>query len=306
MAGLLLLLVGCAFQRIVWSPDGRQAAVLAGDGLHLCDGEGNITDLLLTNVTTVAWFKDSRRLAIAWSESVTNWNGLSSRLNPQALETLRRDAAQLLAALQAGDPKTVLESAKREAGDNLFAARLLCLRDEHGDAALKFLKGAPQLKDLKADVSLLAVAVTDPDRIELGKPLAAELEIHDIRVSPNSTAIAFTASSGKAAHLSVVEVSGREPAKLVATPAARFPDWAPDGRSLVYITTADTNAGSGDVLLAVLSRRQVLGEDGRVELPAGAGGTCGVVIQRRHQGPVPERRANPVCVRGMAIASDHE
>ena len=35
-------LLGCVPERVVWSPDGTQAVVVGGDGLHLCDAAGKI------------------------------------------------------------------------------------------------------------------------------------------------------------------------------------------------------------------------------------------------------------------------
>jgi dipeptidyl aminopeptidase/acylaminoacyl peptidase len=261
VSGLLLVLAGCVTQRIVWSPDGKQAAVLTSEGLYLCDADGKISGLLLPDVSTVSWFKDSRRLAIARSQSCTNWHCVAAALNPQSQQDIRRGAAELLAKLQKGNRDQVLEAESRSE-EKQFFARLLYLRDEGGDAALKLLEGAKELKDLKVDVSTLAVAQVSNGVLDVGPVLAAEIGgVVDIRISPNGAAVAYTAENG----LSVVALGGGEPARLVAGMAAAYPDWSPDGNSLVYITTATTNS-TDDIKLGVLTRRRVLNERGQVEI----------------------------------------
>lgn len=270
---LFLVLAGCVTQRIVWSPDGKQAAVLTDEGLYLCDADGEISGLLLPDVTTVAWFKDSRRLAVDRSLSCTNWHGLAAVLNPQSQESIRRAATELLAKLRKGNRDEVLE-AEHRSEEKPFFARLLYLRDEGGDAAHKLLEGAKELKDLKVDVSTLAVAQVSNGVLDVGPILAAEIGgIVEIRISPNGAAIAYTAEDG----LSVVTIGGGEPARLVAGMAAAYPDWSPDGNSLVYITTATTNS-TDDIKLGVLTRRCVLNERGQVEIQSAKDDLAGLLF----------------------------
>lgn len=273
---LFLVLAGCVTQRIVWSPDGKQAAVLTDEGLYLCDADGTISGLLLPDVVTVAWFKDSRRLAVDRSQSCTNWHGLAAVLNPQSQENIRRAATELLAKLQKGNRDQVLE-AEHRSEEKPFFARLLYLRDEGGDAALKLLEGAKELKDLKVDVSTLAVAQVSNGVLDVGPILTAEIgAIVEIRISPNSAALAYTAEDG----LSVVAVGGGEPPRLVAGMAADYPDWSPDGNSLVYITTTTTNS-TDDIKLGVLTRRRVLNERGQVEIQSAKDDLAGLLFNEQ-------------------------
>jgi hypothetical protein len=217
--------------------------------------------LLLPQVSAVAWFKDSRRLAVDREQTCTNWQGLAAVLSPRARENVKRDATELLAKLQRGNRDEVLE-AQHGSDEAPLSARLLYLRDEGGDAALKLLEGAKQFKDLKVNVSTLAVAQVNNGTLDVGPALVSEIGgILGIRISPNSSAIAYTTKGG----LSVVAAGGGEPGRLVAETAAAYPDWSPDGNSLVYITTANTNAAD-DIRLGVLARRRVLNESGQVEI----------------------------------------
>jgi Tol biopolymer transport system component len=49
-------------------------------------------------------------------------------------------------------------------------------------------------------------------------------------------------------------------------PVAVSPDWSPDGHSLVYITTANTNSAESDLTLGVLARRRIVNEAGQLEI----------------------------------------
>src|SRR4051812_41067922 len=103
----LLALAGCvATQRIVWSPDGKHAAVIGGEGeLYLSDSAGNLTGVLLSNVFSAAWFHDSERLALAHVQTCTNWNGLAALLPVDTRERIRAEAVGLLAQLKAEGTK---------------------------------------------------------------------------------------------------------------------------------------------------------------------------------------------------------
>ena len=65
LALVLLLLGGCLEKHLVWSPDGKRAAVVAKDGLHFCDPDGKLTSLLLPGVYEIAWTSDSQQLVVA-------------------------------------------------------------------------------------------------------------------------------------------------------------------------------------------------------------------------------------------------
>ena len=175
VAAALLVLAGCVTQRVVWSPDGKQAAVLSEDGLYLCDAEGTISGLLLPDVTAVAWFQDSRRLAVDPSVTCTNWQGLAVVLSPQGRENIKSTANELLARLQPGNRDQVLEA---ESGSDKSCFSLVsCICAMKGaPPTLKLLEGAKQFKDLKVEVSTLSVAQVTNGALELGQSLFPKSE----------------------------------------------------------------------------------------------------------------------------------
>ena len=271
LAGALVALAGCYTQQhIVWSPDGRSAAVITSDGLCLCDTQGNLSGLLRSNVTTVAWFSDSRRLAIGGSEPCTRWDQLASALPRETQENLRRGAGQLLEKLKKADAAEVLTN-EMSRSEVLLKARLLCLRDAYGDDATKALTHLPDqdlVKNLKVEVGTLTVARVVEGRLETGPVLAAQLgPVTDIRLSPDNTHIAYTILEDGPAQLWVVSASGDQPAQMVSGYATLYADWSPDGKSLMYIALANTNSTGDDALkLASLTRQRVVDEQGCLQV----------------------------------------
>ena len=263
LTAVLLVLAGCVTQRIIWSPDGKQAAVIAADGLYLCDAQGNLSGLLAPGAIRAAWFKDSRRIAFVRLDQCTNWNGLAAILKPQTLESIRRDATGLMAKLRSGAAKEVLESEKKELGKDVLAARMMCLRDQTQEPLLLPMRTEQEWKELEVDVSTLVVATAGEGTLQAGPGIDTEIgSIEELRVSPNGVGIAFTVSAENGARLLVC---GSEPGatpQLITSRGAGYPDWTADGNSLVYVAAANTNC-SDDVLLAVLARRQIFGEGGQ-------------------------------------------
>ena len=47
----LVLIGGCDLKRyLIWSPDGQQAAVIAPDGLRLCNADGKLSEVIAKDV----------------------------------------------------------------------------------------------------------------------------------------------------------------------------------------------------------------------------------------------------------------
>lgn len=100
---LILLLAGCLEKHVVWSPDGSRAAVIARDGLRLCDPEGTLTPLLLPGVYQAAWLGDSRRLVVARKRNVDSWTPIAAVLGPERAAAIAAQAEAVWEKLEAGD-----------------------------------------------------------------------------------------------------------------------------------------------------------------------------------------------------------
>src|SRR3954462_426348 len=228
---LLLVIVGCvATQRIIWSPDGQHAAVIAdGGNLYLCDGEGKLSDVLLSNVTTAAWFSDSRQLAIARSESFTNWVSLAAVLPAEMRDHIQREAEQLLTRLQTGDltplrslqiefkkegDSPVLKEQPKTATQQFFGAQLLYLIDKQNAAFRKALKNEIQgLQPLTVKVTELQVARVLNEKLDSSRSIACDFgTVYDLRVAPSDGTIAYTAEiEDMITRLLIVPSDGSQP-----------------------------------------------------------------------------------------------
>lgn len=99
---LLLLLSGCLEKHFVWSPDGNRAAVIAKDGLHLCDADGKLSPLLLPNVYQAAWLGDSQGLVVARGREVGDWTSIARVLGPERAGKVVAEAESLWQKLETG------------------------------------------------------------------------------------------------------------------------------------------------------------------------------------------------------------
>jgi hypothetical protein len=278
------LLGGCLQDRLVWSPDGRRAAVITDEGLYLCDAEGRLSPLLAPGVYRAAWLGGSEQLVVAQTRKVKDFPALAAALGATRTRALTVKADATWQKLQAG-------RATKEVGEELAEdgfAVLLYLREHHRDELRKIL--GPDWKDAESatvELHALRVARITGDTLELGPARHESLAgIQGIRAAPDGRAIAFTTKLelspdiNHGLHLFVAPTDGSAPAALVASQTAAEPDWTADGRSLVYLK-AQTSADKDDNLrLGVLAQREVLARDGRIQLGENARELAGLVFQR--------------------------
>jgi hypothetical protein len=269
LAAVCLLMTGCVARRIAWSPDGTHAAVFAGDGLHLCEPDGALSELILPGDGMGEWFSDSRRLAVINDLKKQSWQDLQKLLPPQ---DCRRIA-------QGG--KTVLDEFK--SGHNLTDAlnALTGFEDSEKDAVSVYLAQSEGIKERvgtnwdalrEKEVSLiqLRIGTLDAGKLSFGQPLVNSLRgITDIRVSPDGTAVAYTAiqhSDPDTADLFLVPADGAFPPLSVASNTAYCPDWSADGRSLLYVRAINSAAGGDQLCLGSLTRTTVVNAAGKFEI----------------------------------------
>ena len=278
----LMLLAGCIHagpwtSNVVWSPDGRHAAVIATDGLYLADGEGTLSALLAADVYDAAWLADSQRLVLARSREIHNWSALVDALGTQRTRELALKAEAVWQQIQApGEPIALedrLKALLETSSQGEMGAILIYLRDHHGDALReKFGDGSEGSEDLAVRLNELVIAQLTEHRLQFAAPLHQDFSrIWEIRPSPDGRAVAFVSEalaflSWNAGDLNIlaVPVDGSSPAVVVAPPTAVSPDWTPQGRSLVYLDASATETNGRR--LGSLLERDVLDASGRIQL----------------------------------------
>jgi hypothetical protein len=270
----ILLLSGCLEQHLLWSPDGKRAAVIDKDGgLFLCDADGKLSPPLVPDVFRVAWLSDSQQLILARKHSEAKWTPIAQAMGQPRAEALVKEAEAFWQKLQTGATWGSLWKSRgmfegRDRGEVLIE---IYLHERYGEA-LHAKLDADQWKsvtDRTADIYDLAMAKIDGDKIITGTQLYEGIdEIADIRVSPGDKAVAFVTQiapdKDEGDRLWVVPVNASTPV-LVAERVAFFPDWTADARSLVYLQSSGASA-KDDLRLGTLVQRGVLDAKGKIEL----------------------------------------
>jgi hypothetical protein len=278
----LIVLAGCGHtgpwtSSVVWSPDGRHAAVIGGDGLYLADGQGRLSALLAADVYDAAWLADSQRLVLARTREINNWSALADALGPQRTDELAVKAEAVWQQIQApGEPITLedrLQALLEPSSQAEMGAILIHLRDHHGEALReKFGDRLDETDDVTVRLNELVIAQLTERSLEFAAPLHRDFSrIWEIRPSPDGRAVAcvseaaaFLSWSAGDLNILAVPVDGSSPAVVVAPPTAVSPDWTPQGRSLVYLDAAATETNGRR--LGSLLERDVLDASGRIQL----------------------------------------
>ena len=270
-----LAVAGCEdLKRVVWSPDGPRAAILAEEGLFFCDASGKLTGPLASNVVFVAWFPDSQRIVFARNIDFRSWGELAPALTPTSRAAISRIGDALLEDLKAGRAWAEAGAAAKQRGglnEDQLKAVLLYSRDRDPAAAAHAAgNDANKLSDLSASWRSLQIGRLTDSKLDSGPPLLAGLEprLLDARVSPGATAILIATEDEHGANLSALPTEGTPTSRPIEQTAAAYADWSPDGRSIVYLRGVGPDAGNDQPRLAILTRRQILNESGQIELQA--------------------------------------
>lgn len=261
-----VVLVGCyPEKRIFWSPDGKTAGVIANERLYFCDDAGALTPPLLSNAVTVAWLGNSRDLVVELKLAAPSWPDLTNLASPTTVTEVADTARRLLPQLKLGaKADELLQDYARSNGDGFVSAVKICWRDCHGEELL----GIPDKeweeleKDRSADVIVLQRMSYQDGHLAFARELSRNFEpALELRPSPQGNLLAYATSAG----LVVAAADGSAPPRVLdGGTMAIFPDWTPDGRSLVYIkTTYEKN--KHDVTLGVLARRRICNEEGQLD-----------------------------------------
>ncbi len=272
LAVSLLAAGGCIPRRVFWSPDGRRAALIAEDGVRLCDANGKLSDVVAKDVQLVAWMPDSGRFIGESQITAASWQEAQAALSPERREALIRLADALHDEIlgYSGDWDKFKPRLPSEVTNGELSALFLYVRDHRKDGLPEKLGDKwKEVEKMTADVHLLQVYEVSDRSAAPGRILTRTLDdIWNLQIAPDGGAVACVQAVSGGEHaifrLSVMPVEGGS-LRTVAEPAAIYPDWTPDGRSLVYATTRGRPTDGGDAIqLGTLSCRRVRAESGRL------------------------------------------
>lgn len=265
--GLLLCSAGCLEKRIFWSPDATRAVVIGDTGLYLCDADGKISGLLVPSAKQVAWFQDSKRLALTRLREVNDWATIAPSLR-DGRAAIEAEADELARDVVARGKWSLL----LRGSDDRKKLVEICARDRHG-AELKAHLSADEWNGLAQTtvfVTDVLTATVDADTVKLGPVLHTHFgDITELRLDRNDRALAWTqamVSNKDYGELMVRSLTEQAQAVVVAQHVAGYPDWDREGRSVVYVeaTVEEGKSNEEVIVLGVVTRRRVLNDAGQV------------------------------------------
>ena len=283
---LLLLFVSGCFEmnkHVVWSPDGKWAAIATDDGLYMCDADGKLSGKLLSDVKVVAWFPDSQRLALSQTITYDSWRDFEALLPADTKENIKQDAQLALGLFKAGRDTKQVSAAITNLNDTEKSALGIYLKTVDG-AQQSLGTNWAVVEKMGFDIDAIQLARFTNGVLTIENTLFREIgKINDIRVSPTQAAIAFMVKPFKANDkdltlLKVCSLDPADPVKIVTAQAALFFDWTTDGHSLLYLTTTAIPSEQSELLLGTVSRRAVTNQDGRLQLQEKADELAGTIF----------------------------
>jgi len=264
-------IVGCfPEKRVLWSPDGRWAAVVGGDGLYVCGEDGQLSPRVAESVKRVAWLPDSRHLLMARVVKIKTWPEMLPFVSDERRQRLEDAAEQTRGQVLAyeGDFDEFEPQGLDDLTDGEKGAMFLCLRDGHAEGLPEKLgEKWDDLKDAAIDGWSLQWAEWAERGARPGRVLVRSAdEMLELCVSADGGAVAFVAPApggSGAGRLLVVPSDGTTPPRLVAEYVARGVDWSAEGQYLTYANTKGPYE-KGALTLGEIARRAVRDEAGQL------------------------------------------
>ncbi|MFO0973956.1 MAG: hypothetical protein U1A27_11035 [Phycisphaerae bacterium] len=263
-------------KRILWSKDGRTAAVLTPEGLRLSSAEGRLSGVVVPHVRRGVWVADQQRLALAVAHEAKTARELDGLLLPGQRTQLDSAATRLREQALAfkGNWNDFHPTLQPGEGNGLMAAALLRLRDAQ-DAALRAHVGTEwdKLADLSATVWTVELADVQEQTARVAAPVLRTFEeIRALAVSPNGRLVAYLCQHGDQESLDLYAVDLQKPGapRLVCAGVTFGFDWSPDSRSLAVMRASGYVPEKEGASLGAVTTLAVAGADGALLEPWGA------------------------------------
>jgi hypothetical protein len=280
---IALLVAGCVPKRYEWSPDGKWMTVISDAGLRFADAQGNLLPGTIEGVSVATWFPDSKRVLVARTINEKTWDALTPYLSSDQARTIA-DAGQFATdflmtyewnAQNPGTWDNFSDALKRQEQqvkrdpremDAYGLAIGVYVRD-HADNALRE-KIPParwkELEDLVQPVTFIQIYNVDIAGATAGRTLMTTLKgVNELRVSPTGRAV-LAVTDGQNDHVYQIWAmsADTQAAPLLVSDAANwYPDFSPDGRTIIFTRAITPAMGSEDMQLGSLCRATVIGDD---------------------------------------------
>jgi hypothetical protein len=250
---------------LVWSPDGKHAAVLRL-GFRISDTNGNLSAQLDDRVYRAAWL-DSERVVLARTRTVGTFADVAAAVGPERTRAIVAQAEHAWTHTRFAMPDASdFADVRIELPEKVL---LLYLREHYGDV-LREQSGEDwtQIEHTTADLHQLIVARVVGNRLEIGTKLSEDvLPIKAIRPAPDRRFVAFVTRNEESwfddtARIHVVPIDVLAQPRQVAEDTGDFLDWSLDSRALLYFAESgwDPNIGR----FGCLDRRAVVDASGAI------------------------------------------
>ena len=214
---ITLLVAGCdeSSEKMDWSPDGAQAAVLLRGELHLSDAAGVLSSPLAREVSQATWLPDGNGLVCIRSLYPETWKEAALLLSSDEVATLEQLAFALMGFLESAIEVT--DGNFDEIGDKFFAplkidsseklaAVLACLSHTQAKPLKKLIgkatkKQREQIEKEFSDIrkirlqELFTVRLDANHSADIRSLLCTADALAEARPSPNARSIAFVRES---------------------------------------------------------------------------------------------------------------
>lgn len=260
---LLFSLNGCLpKERFWWSPNGKQAAVIIDQELHLTDISGDLIAKLqsgdsepgLISSEQVTWLPDNSGIIVTQIRAVSSWKKARPLLRESEvtrIETLAQNMAKLLTAQATLQPNSnsiqaILLGMLPDEEEMINHALLLAYQQEPEAIVRALKKALPKVKNLNEQIhdkvynihELALLIFNEEGLVSEKKILARDIRlIGNCRISPTYPVIAFARrdGSGLSAAIETYSLDTGKRTEVTSRALSAF-DWTPDGRSLIYMT----------------------------------------------------------------------
>ncbi len=270
-------LFGCLpEERIVWSPDGKRAAVATPNGLYFIDPTGKVLPPRLTETPVRCdWFADGRRLAVIHTTKAANWGQIAELFDAGQTSEVKRQARILrdrILAYESKDGKLDKFDLDptRQMTPEIQIGALIYMRDHDAEGLREKIGDEwTAIEEMENAIWTLQVFKLDDDALKPDKVLTRSLaELRRPLICPKGKNIAYlktgSAESDSAMSLHVIPAGGGRVCHVADNVAIDY-DWSPDGASLAFIRSAvPPDQGQDNIHLGSLSTATVTAADGRL------------------------------------------
>lgn len=238
----VLILSGCRCdENVVWSPDGKRAALLS-ESLRLTAPDGALSPVAGGRIERLQWLADNRQAIVVRESIIRSWKDLCRALTPAEQSRIIASAARIRAGSGYLDASPRINQIDLEN----FREACLYIRDSRGAAALADVVRRWHIEGLNdpATREALLPVIHTVQLVEIGGTVAdarmsvkrtifkSRLPVEDIRLAPGGHMM--TILQGELNRLMLVDMSGS--ARIIALNSSR-PDWSRDGGRVFYLHT---------------------------------------------------------------------